>query len=106
MKEREHWVATSYHVEEVRLYDSCSTGKLTPSLAEQIAQVYRPAIKDGQLKVTMMPVQQQVGFVDCGLYSIAASYNAAQGQNLRAVTYTMILRKCVHTCKSVLRKRS
>ena len=85
--ERDHWVATSYHGGTVKLYDSVSTDSLTPSLEKQMAQIYRPAIRDGQMMVTVVPVQQQKGSTDCGVYSIAAAYNAALGKNLREVTY-------------------
>ncbi len=87
VEERQHWVATSYDSGEVRLYDSSSTGKLTPSLERQLVQVYRPAVREGSLMVTVVPVQQQEGVTDCGVYSIAAAYNAALGMDLRAVTY-------------------
>ncbi len=35
----------------------------------------------------MVPVQQQVGEIDCGVYSIAVAYNAALGKDLRVVSY-------------------
>ena len=37
--------------------------------------------------VTLIPVQQQEGSTDCGLFSIAAAYSAACGKNLRSITY-------------------
>lgn len=85
--ERDHWVCTSYRDGTVRLYDSVSTSSLTPSLEKQMAQLYRPAIRDGLIVVTVVPVQQQSGGTDCGVYSIAAAYNAALGENLSQVTY-------------------
>ncbi len=46
---------------EVRLYDSSSMGKLTPSVQRQLVQVYRPAVKEGALMVTLTHFQQQLG---------------------------------------------
>ena len=80
--ERQHWVATHYHNGEVNLYVSLSNGRLSPSLQEQLVQIYKPAIKKGGLLVTVMPVQQQTGSTDCGLFSIAYAYHAACGDNL------------------------
>ncbi len=39
------------------------------------------------LEVDIVPVQQQKGAVDCGIFSIANAFNAAFGQNLETVTY-------------------
>ena len=88
-KERDHWVTTSYHSDNVMLYDSaCSESReLSPSLEKQICEIYQPAKKNGMITVTVVPVQQQVGSTSCGLYSIAAALNAALGENLRKVTY-------------------
>ena len=71
----------------MRLYDSASSGSLTASLQKQMAEIYRLVVKDGMIAVTVVPVQQQVGDTDCGVYSIAAAYNDALGKNLSAVTY-------------------
>ena len=85
--ERDHWVATSYRGGTVKLYHSVSTDSLTPSLEKEMAQIYRPAIRDGRMMVTVVPVQQQKGSTDCGVYSIAAAYNAALWKNLHEVMY-------------------
>ena len=42
---------------------------LSPSLQEQLLQLYKLAVKDDQLMVTIVPIQQQRGPEDCGLYS-------------------------------------
>ena len=71
---RAHWVTSSYTGAEVSVYDSMAVGSLSNSLSVQLAELYRPAIQDGMLMVTMVPVQQQEGSVDCGLFSIANAY--------------------------------
>ena len=85
--ERDHWVATSYSGGVVNLYDSVYTGRLTPSLEKQMAEIYSPVVKDGMLPVTMVPFQQQVGGTDCGVFSIAAAYSAALGIEPPLVTF-------------------
>ena len=85
--ECDHWVATSYSGGVVNLYDSVYTGRLTPSLEKQMAEIYSPVVKDGMLPVTMVPFQQQVGGTDCGVFSIAAAYSAALGIEPHLVTF-------------------
>ena len=51
--ERDHWVATSYHDGEVRLYDSASSGSLTPSLEKQMVEIYCVVLENGMLTVTV-----------------------------------------------------
>ena len=58
-------MTTSYSGGVVNLYDSVYTGRLTPSLEKQIAEIYSPVVKDGMLPVIMVPFQQQVGGTDC-----------------------------------------
>ena len=87
MKERNHWVATSYLEGEVQLYDSKFNGSLTASLKEQLVQIYRLAIKNDGLIVTSIPVQQQTGSVDCELFAVAFAYHAALGDNMRTVAF-------------------
>ena len=75
------------HAGEVQLYDSCSSGSLSPSLQEQLLQLYKLAVKDDQLMVTIVPIQQQRGPEDCGLHSIATAYDAALHKEHHTVTY-------------------
>ena len=70
VQERQHWVASSYLDGEVQLYDSCSSGSLSPSLQEQLLQLYKLAVKDDQLMVTIVPIQQHKG---CGWCSICCT---------------------------------
>ena len=71
-RERDHWVKTSLHDGEVRLYDSCFHGhKLSTSIEEQVVCIYKTSVQDRVLPVTVIPVQQQTGSVDCGVFSIA-----------------------------------
>ena len=80
-------MATSYHQDEIRLYDSKSSPKLNDSLQEQIAAIYKEAANGNTLTVKAIPVQQQTGGVDCGLFSIAYAYHAALGEDLQRITF-------------------
>ena len=75
--ERDHWVVSSYIDAEVRLYDSLSNGKISNSLSVQLAELYRPAIRNDLLPVTLVPVQQQEGSSDSGPFSIAHAFHIA-----------------------------
>lgn len=85
-RERLHWVTSSYSNGEVLLYDSSSTGTVSLSLQSQLTEIYKNVIKDNMLMVTIVPMQQQDGPFDCGLFSIAAAYYAALGRNIRTVS--------------------
>ena len=44
-RERNHWVTTSLHDGEVRLYDSCFHGhKLSASIEEQLVRIYKTSV--------------------------------------------------------------
>ena len=74
--------------DDVYLFDSCFNGQLTASAELQIVQMYRPLISQQGLLVTVMPIQQQgPGSNNCGLFSIAAAYHAAKGDNIKTITF-------------------
>ena len=85
--EQDHWVATSCRGGIVRLYDSVFSDSLTPSLQKQMAEIYRPMVKDGMIQVTAVAVQQQVENTDSGVYSITPACYDALRKNLSEVTY-------------------
>ena len=85
--ERQHWVATAYRDGEVHIYDSCFPGYLCPSTEEQLVRLYRPAVRDGTLMVTANSIQQQEGSTDCGVFSVAAAYHCAMGDDFGGVTF-------------------
>ena len=51
-------------------------------------RLYRPAVRDNCLMVTAVSVQQQEGDADCGLFSIAAAYHSAVGDDFRGLTFS------------------
>ena len=51
-------------------------------------RLYRPAVRDNCLMVTAVSFQQQEGDADCGLFSIAAAYHSAVGDDFRGLTFS------------------
>ena len=95
---------SSYTGGEVSVCDSLSDGSLSDSLSVQLVELYRPAIQNGMLMVTLLPVQQQEGTQDCGLFCIANAYSVAMGKNPATLTITKV--ECGVTWRNVLRRRN
>ena len=73
---------------DVHLFDSSFQGQLTASTELQILQMYRPLIAQHGLLVTVDPIQQQEeGSNNCGLFSIAAAYHVAKGDDITAIIF-------------------
>ena len=87
IEERQHWIATSYTMDEVRLYDSCFNGRLSPTAELQMVQLYQPALTPTGLVVTVIPIQQQSQQNNCGVFSIAAAFHAAAGGDLGSLSF-------------------
>ena len=77
-----HWVASSNIGVEVKLYDSKASAELPSSLEEQLAAIYQ-TIAGAGLMVTRVPVQQQEGGVDCGLFSITYALHLLRGDDIK-----------------------
>ena len=58
------------------------------TLEQQIAQLYGSAAKERIIPVTAVPVQQQTGETDCGLFSVAAAVHIASGDIGLTTTFT------------------
>ena len=72
---------------------------MSPSVEQQIARVYKPAIREGLIMVTVVSVQQQEGATDCGLFSIAFAYHAVLEENLgKAVFDQQLMRTHLINC--------
>ena len=63
-EERNQWIATHYQNGEVKVYDSCFSGSLSPLIREMLVRFYRPAVRENSLVVTAMPIVQQSGSAD------------------------------------------
>ena len=84
--ENQHWVTTEYIDGEVRLYDSSFNGRLCRSLEFQICRIYANAATEGNILVTVVPVQQQIGTSICGVMAIANGYHAVCGDSIYSST--------------------
>ena len=84
VEERKHRMTSSYRDGQVKIYDSSFNGRTPPSHEIQLGHLYQPGVKDSTFHhvVTVQPVQQQRGKVDCGLFSIALAYSAANGEDV------------------------
>jgi polycystin 1L2 len=69
-----HWFASANIGQSVYLMDSLAKDTLNTSTQLQLASIYKDHAVNNVLAVTRLPVQQQSGGVDCGLFSIAFLY--------------------------------
>ena len=80
--QRHHWLTVGC------IDDSMLSGcRLTRSVELQIASIFAPVTQDKTLVATLVPVQQQVGAVDCGLFAAPFALHAAKGDNLRKLHF-------------------
>lgn len=83
-----HWICvgnTKNHNNSCNVYDSLSSGNITPSVACQIALFCHTA--DPEIRVEICSIQQQKNYVDCGLYAIAFATTLALGCDPTKVVY-------------------
>ena len=115
-EERNQWIATHYQNGEVKVYDSCFSGSLSPSIREMLVCFYQPAVLENSLVVTVMQIVQQKGSADCGLFAIGTAFQAASGlscdlkqeelrQHLKENFDTGILTPCPTTTSGKKNKR-
>ena len=55
---------------------------------QQLISIYRTAVKQNKLTVTILPIQQQQGKTGCGLFCIAAAYHFAVGHDLSVKNFS------------------
>ena len=60
----------------MKVYDSL--GSLSLSIHEILVRLSQPAVQDNRL-VTVMPIVQQRGGADCGLFAIGTDFQADLG---------------------------
>jgi hypothetical protein len=86
--ERHHWILTALLRGEIVLFDSFFSKLLPPTVEEQLLQLYSSWVKNNSLSVTILPMQQQrVGSVDCGVFTIAAAFHIAIGDDITTLTF-------------------
>ena len=97
-EERNHWLTTQYKDGRVKVYDSCFSGTLSPSVREMLVRLYRPALQENTLVCTVMPIMQPTGAIDCGLFAVGTAFQAAAGLSCNLKQEE--LRKHVEECFS------
>ena len=102
-----HWILTSAKDNEVCIYDSLyKKGGIGRLLTLQIAKAYGGSLGTGKdrhkvLKVRQVPVQQQTGCVDCGLFAIAYAMEICQGRRAERANFKQkIMRNHLFKCIS------
>ena len=56
-----------------------------------MVDIYKDVITEDTIVVTIVPMQQQNGTLDCGLFSIAAAFNVAMGRSISSITFEQSL---------------
>ena len=87
--ELHHWIACSMLDRDVMVYDSLSSLPLPTSVEKQLFQLFHQSMprKSTGLLVTSVPVQQQTGIHDCGLYAIATAFHIAAGDKISELAF-------------------
>ena len=86
-------MATAYTDGLVYLCDclSNSDDDLPSTIEIQLAMIYRDAVKDKELAVTSLSVQQQKKAYDCGVFAIAFMYHMARGDDVTKIHFNQSL---------------
>ena len=92
-----HWVCSRITAEGVFLYDSAFSGKTSEELDVQLALLY--ATNEPELKINVIPIQQQRGVSDCGLFAAAVVFAIISGDDPAKVRWRQVnMRKYLTTC--------
>ena len=85
---RHHWVTISTldcQPRGVKYYDSMFKGKLTESVKNQICCITR--FKGENVKIDIVPVQQQQNGFDCDVYPIAFMVSLVNKEDLASISF-------------------
>ena len=70
-----HWIISTNLEGTVAVYNSLYSGELSRSLQIQLTQFYKFHFEDSDdltlLSITICPVQQQPGKIECGVFALA-----------------------------------
>ena len=83
-----HWLISASIGNHLRVYDSLNT-TLTPGMRHQMAALYSPFATGifGNLEITVICSQRQLGSSDCGLFAIANMFSLALGKDPMTVKF-------------------
>ena len=98
---RHHWVTISTldcQPGEVKYYDSMFKGKLTESVKNQICCITQ--FKGENIKIDIVPVQQQQNGFDCGVYVIVFMVSLVNKEDLASISFDeKNISKCEGKCE-------
>ena len=105
-----HWICTACHCggSSVHIMDSkLLFHRITKSTELQIARIYNPlhvSPPRTSLRVEILPVQQQDGCHDCGLFAVAYATEVCLGRRPESATFDQALMR-QHLIKCLLNRR-
>lgn len=82
---KSHWICVVYNRDEVNVLDSLGFMNLQEDAVLQIAKLY--SSRSSTLNIKRLSVQQQNGYHDCGLFSVAYAVEVCLGQNPESASF-------------------
>ncbi|XP_077127909.1 uncharacterized protein LOC143783380 [Ranitomeya variabilis] len=98
-EERMHWLTTCYKNGQIFVADSSNSRNLSPSIRQQIINMYSEVVDNPLKNLRFIDVDQQKNCYDCGLYAIAFAYELmADGGEPRAEFQPRMMRTHLISC--------
>ncbi|XP_075711512.1 uncharacterized protein LOC142748301 [Rhinoderma darwinii] len=73
-KDRAHWITTCLKNGKILVADSIKTNNLSPSIYEQINNIYGVMVQEPLKHLIFLNVDQQRNTYDCGVFAVAFAY--------------------------------
>ncbi|KAM4053931.1 uncharacterized protein ACNLHF_006458 [Anomaloglossus baeobatrachus] len=73
-EERVHWLTTCFKDGKILVADSINTRRLSPSIRQQIINMYNEVVKEPLKHLSFLNVDQQKNGYDCGVFATAFAY--------------------------------
>ncbi|KAM4040727.1 uncharacterized protein ACNLHF_011994 isoform 1-T2 [Anomaloglossus baeobatrachus] len=73
-EERVHWLTTCFKDGQILVADSIKTRKLSPSIRQQIINMYGVVVDEPLKHLSFLNVDQQKNYYDCGVFATAFAY--------------------------------
>ncbi|KAM4040281.1 uncharacterized protein ACNLHF_011641 isoform 1-T2 [Anomaloglossus baeobatrachus] len=73
-EERVHWLTTCFKNDQILVADSINTRKLSPSIRQQIINMYGVVVDEPLKHLSFLNVDQQKNCYDCGVFATAFAY--------------------------------
>ncbi|XP_075714822.1 uncharacterized protein LOC142750009 [Rhinoderma darwinii] len=73
-QDRKHWLTTCFRNGKILVADSINTINLSPTICEEINNIYGVMVEDPLKHVQFLNVDQQLNNYDCGVFAVAFAY--------------------------------